>query len=57
VDVQPPIDDYIAKNIGALMGKATHVEIGEADKAIREIKALIEVVRKPPVSMVEEEEY
>jgi hypothetical protein len=57
VDVQPPIDDYIAKNIGALMGKATHVEIGEADKAIREIKALIEAVRKPPVSMVEEEEY
>jgi len=56
VDLQPPMDDYIAKNIEAIMSKATPVETVEADKAIREIKALIEAMRKPKVSLIEEEE-
>jgi len=56
IDVEPPLDDFIAKNIGAIMSKATHVEAGEADKAIREIKALIEAVKKPPAAPPEEEE-
>jgi len=56
IDVEPPLDDFIAKNIGAIMSKATHVEAGEADKAIREIKALIEAARKPPAAPPEEEE-
>ncbi|MDM7275577.1 MAG: hypothetical protein P3X22_005620, partial [Thermoprotei archaeon] len=57
VDVEPPLDNYINNNIGPIMGKAVHVETGEAEKAIREIKALIEIVEKPPTPPVEEEEY
>jgi len=56
IDIQPPVDDFIAKNIGAIMAKATNVEIGEADKAIREIKALVEALKKPAVTPLEEEE-
>jgi hypothetical protein len=56
IDIQPPVDDFIAKNIGAIMGKATNVEIGEADKAIREIRALVEALKKPAVTPLEEEE-
>jgi hypothetical protein len=56
IDIQPPVDDFIAKNVGAIMAKATNVEIGEADKAIREIKALVEALKKPAVTPLEEEE-
>lgn len=56
VDVQPPLEEFVAKNIGSIMSKATHVEFGEADKAIREIRALVEALKKPPVEVVEEEE-
>ncbi|MFZ8795773.1 MAG: DUF2258 domain-containing protein [Acidilobaceae archaeon] len=56
IDIQPPVDDFIAKNIGAIMGKAINVEIGEADKAIREIRALVEALKKPAVTPLEEEE-
>ncbi len=56
IDVEPPLDDYKNNNIGSIMGKATHVETGEAEKAIREIKALIEIAEKPPAPPVEEEE-
>jgi hypothetical protein len=56
IDIQPPVDDFIAKNIGAIMAKATNVEIGEADKAIREIRALVEALKKPAVTPLEEEE-
>jgi len=56
IDIEPPLDDFIAKNIGTIMSRATHVEAGEADKAIREIKALIEAARKPPAAPPEEEE-
>ena len=56
IDIQTPVDDFIAKNIGAIMAKATNVEIGEADKAIREIKALVEALKKPAVTPLEEEE-
>jgi hypothetical protein len=56
IDIQPPVDDFIAKNIGAIMAKATNVEIGEADKAIREIKALAEALKKPAITPLEEEE-
>lgn len=56
VDVEPPLDNYISNNIGSIMGKAAHVETGEAEKVIREIKALIEMAEKPPAPPAEEEE-
>ncbi len=54
VDIQLPLDEFIAKNVGAIMSKAIHVEIGEADKAIREIRALVEAIKKPPIEIEEE---
>lgn len=56
VDIQPPLEEFVARNIGAIMAKALHVEVGEADKAIREIRALVEALKKPPTAVEEEEE-
>ncbi len=56
IEIQPPIDEFVTKNIGTIMSKAANVEIGEADKAIREIRALMEAVKKPAVTVLEEEE-
>ncbi|MEM1686345.1 MAG: DUF2258 domain-containing protein [Acidilobaceae archaeon] len=56
VEVKAPLDEFIERNVGEIMSKATHSEVLEAEKIIRELRALVEAAKKPEVTPPEEEE-